>query len=431
LVKAGIWTGKNKAGVRRNDTPACTLLTMGTPTGQSEPATLRPSLRFPVTLLISIQYLPLAVGEALIYDNPYLPFIVSVVAVALVTSFIVELALGGVPRRTQRDGPRLYPTAAGIWTITSVGALATLGSGWLGAGTYETQVGLAAASPLTALLTPLTPWTIFGCAFGLVSWRTGGLSKPATLLLMVMAVAAQVIFVLRVGITAPLMNFVFALGAGAALVGFLRPRWLWVALAAAVLMWPVLYDARNATRQEITGSSAVSASSGLDGQYRFREDLLLQQAVTFGRVSGLPQPGVVDVLRFGLIPRALDRHRGELPSGKELNAAMGGSSTSSNTFTVLGSIWSLNGGYAGVAGYVCALSIVCTAVCRRVTPITVAMFMLIAYCMVWIESTYPDNVISVLQGVVSLAVAMGVAMVIAGRHAHLRRRGVDRGPVAD
>jgi hypothetical protein len=377
---------------------------------------LGPAVRFPATLLLSIQYLPLVVLPAVVHRNPDLTFIGLVVAVGLSASLLTEVLLRAGHRDRPAAKPIRYPRARGLWIITVTGAFATLGSAWLGAGTYQTQVGLTSRSPFAAVLTPLTPWSVFGCAFALAAWRAGRLSTKSVLLLVGFATVAQIVFVASIARTAPLMDFAFTVGAGMVLVGFLRPRWLWVGLAVAVLVWPTLYEARNTARLEVAGSAAVPVPSDLQAQDRLREDLLLQQAAVFGRLSEVDQPSVVEILRFGLIPRVLDPDRGELPSGKALSAALGGSSRSSSTFTVLGTVWSLNGGYLGVAAYVGAVSAVMTALCRRLTPTRLAMAMSLASLMVWIESVYPDNVVGTLQAVVSLAVALTLARLSGGQH---------------
>jgi hypothetical protein len=54
---------------------------------------LRPLVRYPVTLLLGLQYTALAVFPAVINGNRYLPFIASIVGLSLLTSFVVESVL--------------------------------------------------------------------------------------------------------------------------------------------------------------------------------------------------------------------------------------------------------------------------------------------------------------------------------------------------
>jgi len=200
------------------------------------------------------------------------------------------------------------------------------------------------------------------------------------------------------------MEFALGIGAALVLVGFVRLRWLWVGLAVALLVWPLLFGVRNAIRQDIT-AAALGNAYGPDALSRAREDLLLERAAIVGDAIYVLEPSAADVLRFGLIPRALDPGRGELSTGKALNVAMGGTSSSSTTFTTLGTIWSLNGGFVGVMIYSGFVAAAFSLVYRHVTPIRLAIVVLLVYHVIWIESTYPDNIAAVLQGLVSLTAA--------------------------
>jgi hypothetical protein len=363
-------------------------------------------LRFPVTLLLGVQYGPLAVLPAIFNANPYLPFIVSVVLLGLLASASTEWLLRIVRPPKAKPGPLRAHSQSYIWIITIAGAVATIGSTWFGASTYSTQLGLTSASPLAAALTPFRQWLLFGCAFALMSWRANGISRLTLLILLAFAGAAELVDVLWIAIVAPLMQFALSIGAGLVLVGFFRPRWLLLGLALAMLTWPTLYSVRNVTRIDVAGSQ-FGPVSGPDPQMRLREDLRLQEAAAYGQLD-IPQPNAMDILRFGLIPRVLDPTRGQLPGGTELSAALGSSRLSSNTFTTLGTLWSLNGGFIAVALYAALVAILFSLICRRLTPARLTMGMLCVYNFVWIESTYPDNVAAFLQGLVSLAVALVV-----------------------
>jgi len=346
---------------------------------------------------------------AILNDNSYLPFIVSIVAAALLTAVLSEwlfrVAWPSHPGPQATHYPGLMPVAI----VTGTGAVALLAATWLGAGTYATQVGATNASPLTTLLTPLQPWLTVGSGFALASWYAGTLSRRAVIVLIAVALAAQLISALSIARLAPVMNFGLCLGAALVMVGFIRPRWILIGFAAALLVWPVLYAARDAARTEVLG---LAAQSSLDPSSRLREDLLLQQAAVFGDATRLPQPSAMDILRFGLIPRALDPNRGSLPGGTTLSLALGSTSTSSSTFTLLGTIWSLDGGYLGVIIYVGSVCLAFSLVSRRLTPVRLALAMLLVSQLLWIEATYPDNLAAVLQGLVGLAFAWVTVVVV-------------------
>jgi hypothetical protein len=295
--------------------------------------------------------------------------------------------------------------------VTLIGALTLLTEISLGFGVYATQVGATAASPFTAFLTPLVPWLLFGCGFALASWRAGFMSRRATLLLVTVAVAVELTASFAIARLAPLMNFGFALGAGLVLVGFLRSRWLLVGLAVAVFIWPTLYTIRNETRQAVIATALPYA----DASNRLREDVLLQQAAIFGQSLHVVGPTPVDIVRFGLVPRLLDPGRGSFSTSIDLNVALGGTSNSAETFTVLGTLWSLNGGYAAVLVYAAGAAAAFALIYRRLTPMRVALSMIFVSNILWIEATYPDNVAGLLQALVSLLVAMGFAVVLGVR----------------
>jgi hypothetical protein len=236
------------------------------------------------------------------------------------------------------------------------------------------------------------------------------MSRRATLLLVTLVSALQLISAFMIGKLAALMQFEFALAAGLVLVGFLRARWLIVGLAVAVLTWPVLYTVRNETRQAAVGSDVRFA----DASSRLREDILMQRVATLGQFQ-IDEPGPLDIVRFGLVPRFLDSGRGNLSTPDTLSAALGESPYSADTFTILGTLWSLNGGYVAVVIYAGAIATVFALLYRRVTPMRMAFGMLVIANCLWIEATYPDNIAGLAQGCLSLLVAMGLAVLLGRR----------------
>jgi hypothetical protein len=366
--------------------------------------------------LLAVQYVGLALVPALLFANPDTPFIASIILIALTTALIVEWLL--TAPRWKRVGIASTGDdvrASAVWGITLIGAIAALASTLLGARTYASQLGITAAAPIATLLTPFVPWLVFGCAFALAYWRLGRVSLRQMVAVIGLALVIQLLAVIMLGSSGPLMQLALALGWGFVAVGFFRARWLWVGLAVAALAWMVLFQIQITTRQQIAGST-FGPTSAVDALTRLREDLLLQRAATFGQSLSVEQPGPLVILRFGLIPRALDQDRGALPSGTGLNVALGSSSYSATTFTTLGTIWSLNGGYLGVVVWVGLVSLAFTLFCRRITAARLAFGMLLSYDLVWIESTYPDNLAGLLQGLISLSVALTVLWVTRFRH---------------
>jgi hypothetical protein len=245
----------------------------------------------------------------------------------------------------------------------------------------------------------------------MTAFKAGTVTRRYLWLVLAMVGIATVGYTLVTTITAPLIQFGFTVAMGLLLLGVVRVRTVLLALTLLLLLWPAVYEFRNEQRIEVGGTLArVEVPEG--GAFeRIREDKLLAIAGDVGRIT-IPQPTPLTLARFGLIPRFLDQNRGELPSGKLLNAALGGTDRSSNTFTLLGGIWSLSGGWWGLTIYVACVSAFITMVCRRLTSIRVAIAMLAISTLLWIEATYPDNVAGLLQNLVSLGVLVFVLKVL-------------------
>jgi hypothetical protein len=373
-------------------------------------------IRYPVTLLLALQYIALVVFPAVVNGNPYFWGIAPIVAVGLGASFVVEtvvLTLGSTSAVQNR--PIHYPRPLAAWTVMLIGAVALFGDISLGGGLYSTTVGISPASPLSSLATPFLPWLLIGCGFGLSSWSAGVMSRRNTLLLLTVALSLDLIAGIIIGKLAAVMDFGFALGAGLVLVRFLNARWLWVGLAVAVLSWPTLYALRNESRQAAyTAAGIANAVPYADASTRLREDVLMQRAVIIGEQQ-LPEPNALDILRFGLIPRFLDPGRGTISTPTELSVFLGEGSGSADTFTLLGTLWSFNGGYAGVVLYVGACAAAFALIFRRITPMRVSFAMLFVEILLWIEGTYPDDIAGLLQALLSLIVALGLARLLALR----------------
>ena len=358
-------------------------------------------LRYPVTTIILVQYVPMAVLPAAYNSSQYLGFICTLVAVAAGAAFAVEFTLSRFPARDRATA--LAPVGrAPVLCVAWIGTLATVGAALLGAGTYETQIGAAATSPFAPLLTPLVPWALAAAVWGLWGYRQGDFTRRILLEVLVPVVLGQCLYVVITAITAPLPSFALAIFAAAMVLGLVRLRTLAVAALVAILLWPAYQAVRNENRIGY-GGSVVAATQTVSALDRLREDLLLSQAAVVGDELDVPQASVADVVRYGLIPRALDPDRPPLPSGKLLNAALGGSARSSNTFTVIGNLYSLDGGLAAIAVYCSLLALWTAALVRRLSPLRLALFAITVHGMLWIEGIYPDSLIGLVQATVSVS----------------------------
>lgn len=355
--------------------------------------------RYPVTMLLAVQYGVFAVWPAWHHHNPSFHFIWWITAVALLAAAAVETACSA-PRRST-DGPVTAP----------VSVRAGIGLCVCGIGSHLVQTaadgihfgGHAQISTVSTLMTPMRTWALIGCACLLLSWRAGHLSRRR--LWVVLAAVETVQFwyaVLVIGRSAPFMAFTLALATGCLLTGAIRPAVAAVGLVAVVVLWPTIVTMRNETRAA-TGADADFANYNAGG--RLREDLLLQGADQLPAGVTLSHPSLLSTIRYGLLPRVVDRGRDPLHTSNDLSVAYGGVDTSSYTLTMIGTCRAFTGTggmmmlVAGTAGLVRFLR-------SRETPLRLAMVMVVVQAAVWIESTYPDAVAAVLQAAVSMSVAL-------------------------
>ena len=360
--------------------------------------------RFPMTSLLVLQYGVLAVWPAWRNHNPALSFIVWIVCLGTVASLFGEF-LGRtlrIRRSPRRRTSTVSPRSAAV--ITIIGFVALFASAAFGARTYAGQVGLTAESPLAKLATPFAPWALVGTGLSLYCWARGSLSRRATLMRIGLAVLGYVGYSLSINITAPLAKFLLAVAIGALITSLVRMRWLLVGLLVAFLIWPTLYNLRNASRQAITASGfygqTVSASD------RLREDILLGLAASYPAPIGIETPSWPTLLRYGAIPSAIDPfHRPDLLTAKQLSVATGGSPTNSMTFTIYGNIRAISGTPALVV-VMLALGLMIGRFSTRSTPTRLIVVMATAQSIMWIESMYPDGLSGILQTVVSAWIAL-------------------------
>ena len=355
--------------------------------------------RFPVTSLLALQYIALAVWPAWLHHDDAAGFITWIVGTGVIATFLGELIAKIEIRRTPAKGRTFRVTPRAATTITVVGFVALYGSALLGARTFATQLGSTAVNPLARLATPFIPWALVGSGLILCCWVSGTLSRGATLIRLGYATVAYLGYALLIHITAPFAEFVLALTLGALITRLIRIRWLAVGILAALAIWPVVYNLRNASRENLVRIGPYGQT--ITASQRLREDLLLQPASEYPAPMGIPATTLLQAVHYGVIPSVLDPFpRPDLRTAKELSIATGGSSTNSLTFTLLGNIRAVGGTGTlvlamGFVGFVVA------RLARRTTPMRLITVMACAQSVMWIESIYPDNIAAVLQTVVS------------------------------
>ena len=229
----------------------------------------------------------------------------------------------------------------------------------------------------------------------------GGLSRWAALRWMTLLVATQALAAYVSNLTARPTAFLVLLLTLLFLTRLVP--WTWIAASVAVLavIWPTVFAIRNEQRV----ANGVDVDDSVSAFDRVRFDELIVRAQQYGPGHDLGQPGLWDVLRYGLVPRFLDPDRPSVSSGFLVNVFMGGSSFSADHFLPVATAWFFWGGlataliYAGYAVIVLGLRPWHRLVDRPFAIVTFAI--VLGGPLGWFVTT-PDAPINALQTLVSV-----------------------------
>lgn len=357
--------------------------------------------RFPVTTLLLLQHVPLVLLPAFRFGTPGRGQVLGILAAAIGTTFAVE---ANVKRLHLKVRPRTRTPKVAARTILAGGIFATVAAAGLGVATYATQIGAGGRSAFAVLFTPLQVWTVIGLALVVYQIAEGVISRRTGFRIIAVAMIVQVAIGVYIGRLAPAMSAGLTVAFMLWVIGTIRLRWIVVALIAVSLAWPTLYNVRNAQRVA-AGGEAVELGLHDPGD-RLRLDL------NFALVSELrsrpPSPSPLRLLRFGVVPRVIDSGRGELLGARDLNVALGGTSTSSASLTLFGNVYAFLGMY-GVIAYSAAVALLVAVVGRKQGPWWTASLALIVTHLIWIEATFPDSIPGLLQSGQALIAAAVVS----------------------
>lgn len=354
--------------------------------------------RFPVAVLLALEYLPLALVPALVRSTPALGLMVAVTAVALLSALTVEGLLSPLGMLGGRHRELPFKT---VVTIAVIGVIAGWMAALLGASSYETQIGTGSRSPLAALFTPFQAWALIGSILLLYMGGRRLIARRTTLIIVGAIVGAELVRGVYLAILGPTVTFAFVVGLVALLVRLLPVRWLLVGLALIVLIWPAVYTVRNNRR--VASGVAVAQLTGGRANDRLFLDRSFAQIRLFSPPADLyGAPTLVELVRFGLLPRFLDPGRASLNTSSLLSVAVGGPPTSSATTTVVGNVYVI-GGWGVLVLYVAVLAFMMAVVMRWRGPWSLVMVGLLAQNFVWIGSAYPDSIASFVQSLLMLA----------------------------
>jgi hypothetical protein len=368
--------------------------------------------RFPVTILLSIQLAAMVVIPAMIKGTEPLALMTGICAVAVLVALYVELLAR--PLRPSRHQAKPVTVVAAFWVL-AIGMLATIVATLGGSGSYAVQLGLAVESPLVSIAAPFTLWILFGTAMVFWLCRSGALPRSAGYWTLA-AVGAMYLWEglsrAILGQSAALILTVLIL---AVFTGLLRLRTIVIAIALIPLIWPPIYELRDALRRATaTGPGAVSADSPLE---RLQLDTQMSYIARLAsRPGGLEAPDIVTLFRIGLVPGFLDPGRPALDTGSRMNVALGGVSTSSQSATMLGNLYIFEG-WTGVILFSLILALVMAFLVRRNNPWALAAIGLVYSSGMSFNATYPDVIPRVLQGLLSMLVAYGLVRLLSGPRA--------------
>lgn len=381
----------------------------------------RPQLkleRFLVTALLTAQLSLTIIAPAVIKGTQPQGLILAICACAIAGALYVEAMTFSL--QPAPAAPLCISVGAARFVLI-VGIVAAVGSTLAGRGSYAVQIGVHEESPIVALLSPFATWLLFGTALYMWLYRTGSVSRIRALQVFVIACAVQLFIGIERAIMGQAFAFIAALIVMAIVARLIRFRTLIVLLLLFPILWPPLYEYRNALRSEVTGSSA---RVGVDDPFeRLQMDEQMAQADLLRNSSvELETPSPSTLVRTGLLPRAIDPDRDPIDTGTQLNVALGGSATSATSATMMGNVY-IFGGLLGVAAAGGALASGMRVALQRNSPWALSFVGLIYLYGMSFNATYPDVIPKLLQAATSMVLAWWLVRTIGVAHTKPRTRG--------
>ncbi|MFI5494859.1 hypothetical protein [Actinoplanes sp. NPDC051859] len=369
--------------------------------------------RYPATCIMVVPYLLLVIPQAVWYQNPRTYFLVGLIGLALCGAGLIETALLKLrplyPQLTDRvSANSRYPRILLIARpVAIIGVAADIVSAAAGGGGIGTQItGRAATSPLVPILTPLITWKYMALAL-FASACLGGLMNKSSFYRWTAAImGAQFVVAALSAITAPMVNFFSFIILACMLLGLFRAR-LAVTLSLILLLaWPAIFAVRNQIRED----QGITVSTEVTAQERLRFDTQITEVDKYevpARVPGFITPE--NILRYGLVPRALDSSRPILATGGLVSDYIGGSRTNSYSFLPLGNLYFFTGPYGVMLFYslwALALALLLRTGQGPGPGRLMLLFVAIAGPLSW-TSSYPESVVGYLQSMVAMLPVFG------------------------
>ncbi|BFU42444.1 hypothetical protein [Krasilnikovia sp. MM14-A1004] len=367
---------------------------------------------FPVTCLMVAPYVLFIIPQAVSNGNPRSGFLIGLVLLGAAGAGLVEgmFLFLRPPYRQPRDRvpanagyPRIMRVAVPVAVVSIVADVARAAAG---GGSIESQVtGQQTASTVAVVLAPFGGWKFVALAL-FASACLGGYASRRNLYLWAAAmIGAQVVIASFTAITANLISFCTFVAVACLMLGLTRARLVAVFAVILLAAWPTIFAIRNQIRAD--KGIAVSAEMSASGRIRLDQQISAVAAYDVpADLPGLIGPG--GIVRYGLVPRALDPGRPVLATGGLISDYVGGSRSNSYNFLPLGTLYFLLGPYGVIAFYgLCAFGLV---LLLRTgggpgPGRLMVLFTALAGPLSW-TSSYPESVVGYLQSLVGLVPIM-------------------------
>lgn len=353
--------------------------------------------RFPVSILLGAQLAGMVALPAVLNGTQPLGLILGICGLAVIVAAYCELLM--LPLRPVVKPFKPVSLKAARF-ILAVGAVAELGSTLGGRGTYAVQLGSDIEGSFVTLLSPFAVWLLFGAVLYLWLYREGLITRRKALAVVAAVSVIETWVGFERAIFGQAASFVLTLLVMSVFVRLIRLRVIVVVLLLIPIFWPPIYGIRDAIRLETVGhGTSVSANDALG---RLQLDKLMANVGALGvRPAGLNPPSALTLIRTGILPRFIDRDRPPLDTGTRMSVALGGSATNSQTATMFGNAYVLEGWF-GVVAVAVALAITMGAALRRKSPWALIFTALIYWYGISFNASYPNALTQILQASTSL-----------------------------
>lgn len=362
--------------------------------------------RFPATFTLLAPYVLLILPTAFFYGNYEIWKLIGVTSIAVAGTFLPELLWPRPKQSIPAHNADQYGRGLFVISLFSllVSSVIGLAAAFFGKGSVAAQIGLTsgASGALSTLDSFTSSWQITGSALLLAAYIGGQCTKKRLLLILLIPVGSKLVSVVFTQITAPFFEFASFLACLLLLLGVLRVRTFVIGLITVLIIWPTVFEIRNDLREQRN----VAVDESVESFDRLRFDLQYGRAFEVTLPLNIEAPGVLlhptplDMVRYGIIPRVLDPDRAIVSTGIVLNMALGGSSTSSNSFGPVMNAYVLEGPVY-LFLYYFTLAVCLNLIWKRgmkLTPVRLVLIALILSGPLGWFSSFPDRTIGMFQG---------------------------------